>query len=121
MVNALRVGDESPWGEIDYLDQIAEGIYQVETPSHGGVMMDVHSDFVKEDLSDPAWDVGEGWHNWLCFEEDAAYAVAFWELLNTESDLDWYYEPYENDPDRLEEIWRTAIELYYPEYAEAML
>jgi len=35
----LKVGDWSPWGTIDQVSRIAEGIEFVSTPSHGGGYM----------------------------------------------------------------------------------
>lgn len=29
----------TPWGTADYIDQIAEGIYRMGTPSHGGIWL----------------------------------------------------------------------------------
>lgn len=34
-----KVGDSSPWGTIDHVDPVAEGIVFVSTPSHGGMKL----------------------------------------------------------------------------------
>jgi hypothetical protein len=34
--NPPRVNDDSPWGPIEYVERWADGIYRVQTPSHGG-------------------------------------------------------------------------------------
>lgn len=119
MTKTVNFGDDSLWGEVDGVERIADGIYDIQTPSHGGIVMDVHSDFVKQELSDAAWDVAQDYHGWLCFEEDTACAVAMWEIIYNDFGLDWEYEYYENDPERYEEIIRDTILTYYPEYAEA--
>ena len=29
----------SPWGQIDHIERYAEGVFQVSTPGHGGLMI----------------------------------------------------------------------------------
>lgn len=120
MAKELEINDDTLWGRADYVEKIADGIYEVETPSHGGIMADPHCDFVKYDMSDPAWNIPEMDHGWFCFEEDTAFAVIMWELIHSDTDVEWYHERYEADPDGYEEMLRKTIVVFYPLYAEAM-
>lgn len=119
MVKEAYLGMDSLWGEVDSCEKIADGIYDVQTPSHGGIIFDVHSDFVKEELSDEAWDVAESHHGWLCFEEDTAWSVAMWEIIYNDYELDWEYGPYDADPGRYEQTLIEMLQAYYPDYATA--
>lgn len=64
----------TPWGVADVAYQIAEGVWEVSTSSHGGVM--VH-DRVSAFLSDPALRIGEMFGEYITFEEDCAYAAVY--------------------------------------------
>ena len=35
----VELGDHSPWGKVQESKKIVDGIYQISTPSHGGVMV----------------------------------------------------------------------------------
>ena len=77
VLGRLNLGDESPWGKIDHLDYIADGIYSVSTPSHGGYMF-------RKDVAAkiPCFPESKGFlarefgGQWLCFEEDCAAYIA---------------------------------------------
>ncbi|MBE6577028.1 MAG: hypothetical protein E7653_02690 [Ruminococcaceae bacterium] len=58
----------SPWGSIDGMRWIANGIYSVSTPSHGGIM--VHKSVADKVLSKEAQEVGFVSEPFICFEED---------------------------------------------------
>lgn len=36
----LRIGGPSPWGAIQSIDVVGDGVYFVETPSHGGFFLE---------------------------------------------------------------------------------
>jgi hypothetical protein len=38
-INAPTVRSSSPWGTIDHVETIAEGVVSVNTPSHGGIWL----------------------------------------------------------------------------------
>lgn len=65
---------ETPWGKADKAVKLAEGIYSVSTPSHGGLMIGAG---VARKLSAPAQQIGEQFGPWLAYEEDCAYAAVF--------------------------------------------
>lgn len=35
----LRLGDQSPWGAIDLIEQLGRGVFCVSTASHGGIYL----------------------------------------------------------------------------------
>lgn len=69
----------SPWGEIQHCDEIYPGMFQVDTASHGGIM--VHNNAVPA-LSDAAQKIGDQYGRYLCYEEDCDATVVFRELLD---------------------------------------
>lgn len=69
----------SPWGEIQDCDEIFPGMFKVETAGHGGIM--VQRDAAMRELSAAARRCGMAHGEYLCFEEDADFAVVFHELL----------------------------------------
>lgn len=70
---------DSLWGEIQHCDEIYPGMFQVDTASHGGIM--VHNDAMGE-LSTAAQKVGERYLDFVCYEEDCDAAVVFRELMD---------------------------------------
>lgn len=63
---SVRIGDNSPWGKIDLVQDVAPGVQFVSTPSHGGV----HLDKCRRQM------MPKGWHDeW--WEEDCCAVVPF--------------------------------------------
>lgn len=73
------MGSYSPWGPVQDRTPIAEGVSWVSTASHGGLM--VTSKAASKYLSAKAVEVAYPGQcgNYVCFEEDCSYAVAFYE------------------------------------------
>lgn len=69
----------SPWGEIDWIENLAPGFDMVATPSHGGIMVSREATFT---LSPAARKCGMWSGGYLCFEEDSAESVVLRELLD---------------------------------------
>ena len=67
----------TPWGMTGDATQTAEGVYEVSTSSHGGMM--IHERMTGF-LSDAARSIGEVYGEYLCFEEDCAYAAVYAEM-----------------------------------------
>jgi hypothetical protein len=64
-----KVGTNTPWGLIDYVTQLAEGIWSVSTPGHGGFILDdAHAELIPESIKPVTGDN----HYW---EEDFDYIV----------------------------------------------
>ena len=64
----------TPWGNADQVYTLAEGIVDVSTPSHGGIM--VHKR-VSTFLSAEALRIADSFGDWLVFEEDCAFAAVY--------------------------------------------
>ena len=76
----VETGDHSPWGKVQESKELAEGIYQISTPSHGGIMVreaDANSLLSPETLS-----VGGVENGWCYFEEDAVAPLVIQELTD---------------------------------------
>ncbi len=70
----------TPWGQADSSHAVAQGVYIVSTPSHGGVMVakaTVHAKRLA--LSERAMTLAMSWGSYYCFEEDCLSAVFFYE------------------------------------------
>jgi hypothetical protein len=64
---------ETPWGRPDSVTKLAEGIYAVSTPSHGGIYLDEKANA----LMPMQWQLGTfrqlGCHGW--YEEDCDWSL----------------------------------------------
>lgn len=69
---------QTPWGASDYQEKLAEGMWWVGTPGHGGLMIGKAE--ARRKLTPEAQACGRPFGNWLCYEEDCDYAVPFYEL-----------------------------------------
>lgn len=79
-----RVVTTSPWGdEINTVEEMAPGVYRVDTPSHGGIM--ISREVGDKILSEEAKRVGAGFgysperpwsRDWYVFEEDDDWVAA---------------------------------------------
>ena len=67
----------SPWDQVQTCERLAEGVWWVTTASHGGLMVDVST--ATEELSAPARQHGMKWGRFICYEEDCACAIPFFE------------------------------------------
>jgi len=105
----------SPWGQVDQSDTLVRGMVFVSTPGHGGLMLT--EKFAQKYLSSAAIDradvIGNGTNKRLCFEEDCAYALVFWELLDKFSDR--LYAPGVDLEERRQSLLLT-LSSYYPNY-----
>jgi hypothetical protein len=64
-IQAPKVGSRCPFGKIDSVTNVAPGIWQVSTPSHGGYK--VSSEY-RKNMPSP-------WNTKLWFEEDCEWAI----------------------------------------------
>lgn len=72
--------EDSPWGEIQTKYQIANGVFDVSTASHGGIM--IKNDIAALILSPEARAIGFRENGYTCYEEDCDSAVAYRELID---------------------------------------
>ena len=65
----VEIRDHSPWGIVQTSQELAEGVFKVSTPSHGGIM--VRETPAKEYLPAELLARGGKENGWYYFEEDA--------------------------------------------------
>ena len=92
----------SPWGQIDYVDQIEPGLSWVSTPSHGGLR--VSKAYAQKNLSIPARDAGIDYAGYLWYEEDCDWAIVALERPRLWGYF-FKYSKYANQPD----VWYDEI------------
>ena len=74
----VEIGDHSPWGKVQESKKLAEGIYQISTPGHGGIM--VRDTDANNLLSPETVAAGGSENGWCYFEEDAVAPAVIREL-----------------------------------------
>ena len=75
-----EIGDHSPWGKVQRSDQFADGVYEVSTARHGGIM--IRETDAKKLLSPETLAAGGTEYGWCYYEEDEAASVVIRELLD---------------------------------------
>lgn len=75
-----EIGDHSPWGKVQMSDQFADGVYEVGTARHGGIM--IRETDAKKLLSPETLAAGGTEYGWCYYEEDEAASVVIRELLD---------------------------------------
>ena len=75
-----EIGDHSPWGKVQRSDQFADGVYEVGTARHGGIM--IRETDAKKLLSPETLAAGGTEYGWCYYEEDEAASVVIRELLD---------------------------------------
>ena len=74
-----EIGDHSPWGKVQMSDQFADGVYEVSTARHGGIM--IRETDARILLSPGTLAAGGSEHGWRYYEEDEAAPIVIRELL----------------------------------------
>lgn len=94
---------DSPWGEVQYQEQITQHIATVITASHGGVMIE-GEDLQK--LSGSALAEGMEYDEFVCYEEDCAVLIPINEI------------PEVRDAFRIEDKadFEGQLKYWYPDY-----
>ena len=67
----------SPWGVPDHQEQISNGVWDISTPSHGGIM--VYKTIAELNLTPEALAIGERFGSFYCYEEDCNWAIPLFE------------------------------------------
>ncbi len=114
MKGVIYLSDEpklSPWGAVQYCEEMNKGIYFVETAEHGGIMIKL--EYAKEILSPEARRCGFRENGYLNFEEDCAASVAEREFIDKEI---WEIPDYVKDKAKYEKSLNNSIKRYFPEY-----
>lgn len=111
-MNLFDAPEYSPWGPVQHFRVLCPGAFQVDTASHGGVMIDC--EIMDITLSKAAQKCGFQERGYLCFEEDCAAPVALRELMDKKlfaAPVNGHFKPGEYS-----EIIDRSIQRYYPEY-----
>lgn len=98
----------SPWGEIQHCEELCPGVFQVSTPSHGGVMARLGRASKHFSRAARQYSFVEG--GYLCFEENCDSPVAIRELMDKglyKAPVNQYYGPGE-----YEAAIDSSIQLY---------
>ena len=104
--------DFSPWGAIQYSEELYTGVHMVSTASHGGIM--ILREIANTLLTRQVQKYGSWYCNYLCFEEDCDAPILIRELLDKglmTAPVNEYYKPgeYEDCIDR-------SLQCWHPEY-----
>lgn len=105
----------SPWGEIQHCRVLCPYVYDVDTASHGGIMVEAreaNSIFSEAALQCSFQELG-----YYCFEEDCAAPVALRELMDKKlftAPVNDYWKPGE-----YEACINDSVRRYYPDYWKA--
>jgi len=75
----MRVGSETPWGRADRVSALAVGVWEVVTPSHGGVRLEP----ARNARVAPEWRRASGW-----YEEDVEWAIVAFTFSDLFSEKD---------------------------------
>jgi hypothetical protein len=103
----------TPWGKADSAHKVADGIYCVSTPSHGGYM--VGKAIARERLSSEAQAAGMTWGNWVCYEEDCQWAVLADAMVEVQRHAGRYWDTQKMDETFEAHILHT-LKQWEPEY-----
>lgn len=77
---SINPPEKTPWGEVNSYRELNKGIFKVNTPSHGGIM--IRSDIADKILSPEARKIGFREKGFHCYEEDCDACVPERELLD---------------------------------------
>lgn len=70
-------GMQTPWGVTQMREQLDEGVFLVQTETHGGLL--IEADKARTLLSEKARSIGQRWNDFLAFEQDYDMMVVFYE------------------------------------------
>ena len=103
----------SPWGAVQHCEQLREGIFQVSTAGHGGIMVRRNEAAF---LSPEALINAIKERNYLCYEEDCDASIALREMLDKGL---WEIPDRITDKAGYEENINRSLRQWNPEYWEA--
>lgn len=103
----------SPWGSVQHCKALCPGIFEVDTASHGGVM--VHERLAAGILSPEARESGWSVGGYLCYEEDCDAAIVKRELMDKK-----LWEPsHAADKSAYSAMLDESLKHWNPEYWQA--
>lgn len=103
----------SPWGAVQKCEELCEGVFEVSTAGHGGIMVRYAvSDFLSSEALKCAFRENRS----FCFEEDCDAQIVLRELLDKNM---WKIPDRIVDKVRYEDGINKSLQRWHPEYWEA--
>lgn len=108
----------TPWGQSQHQYIITEGVYEVDTAGHGGIL--VRAAIATHLLSKAAIAKGWKWGQWIAYEEDCDWALFAYEqpaLYTAAHDAQpGRYKPY--TAEEIKQIARDCLSRWHTDYLE---
>ena len=106
---------DTPWGALQYMKMLANGVFEVSSASHGGIM--ICRDIAAEILSEEALKCSFYEYGYFCFEEDCVAAIPIRELMD--KDLIDVPDYFNGDKKKYSSIIDETLKLRFPDYWNA--
>jgi hypothetical protein len=104
----------TPWGASQHQHKITEGVYEVDTAGHGGILVSIAA--ATHLLSPKAIERGWRWSQWYAYEEDCDWALFAYEqpALYTAARTKQGCTP--RTAEDMQQIARGCLERWHPMY-----
>ncbi|GHO95844.1 hypothetical protein KSF_058920 [Reticulibacter mediterranei] len=96
---------QTPWGTSQMTQQLENGVFWVETATHGGLL--IENAQAKTMLSEKALEIGQSWHDFIAFEQEHDMMVVFYEHP------EWY--PWVEE-ELTEKLAEDSLRQHHPQY-----
>jgi hypothetical protein len=96
---------QTPWGRTTSKQELATGVFWVETSEHGGLL--INASQAQSLLSERARTIGKPWESFLAFEQEHDMLVVFYEHPEF---YPWIEE------DLTEKLAADGLYLFHPDY-----
>ena len=107
-----RLPRSSPWGEVHKCEVLIDGVFDVSTAGHGGIMVRKNAaDFLSPEAKNAAMNE----RNYLCYEEDCDASIVIRELLDKNL---WQIPDRYTDKAKYEDNVNQSLQRWNPEYWE---
>lgn len=105
----------SPWGKIDNVKTIMQGVSVVNTPGHGGIR--ISERVLKKYAMDYEYLVDKAairQGNYLFFEEDCAAPLLLFDCVGIL--IEYAKVMGHEDPEKLFQVCKSSVHCWYPDY-----
>lgn len=107
----------SPWGEVQWREEILTGVFTVSTAGHGGIM--VHRQVAKNILSNKAMQAATFKRkDFFCYEEDCDAVIVLLELYRNGISLQTLFSPSDRTEQEYVEGLLSSLFVYNRKYFE---